>query len=367
MFKQTLAVALAFLGLNGGIWVETAAAQTPPPQTTACAAPKLAGTAVDLQQVPGSNLMTAPVEIDGTSRQFLLDIGTNPDEVSDPLRAALNLPQIDQSSASNAMANLNTPFQFGASFYDVKGANAPASYQTRVRVASFAFAGATVQNMQMPVANDRDMGKSEPYDGRLTGSLFAQYDMNFDFGGKKFSFADPTSCTDPNQVAYWPHTAVAVVPMTMSNGKMSVPVTINGHTINALIDTGLTQTVMRRDIAQNLFGLKTGAPDMTPDGDLEDGAGQQIYQHTFPQIAFEGVIANNVPVRIQANSMVHKLNRTPTLGSRAQFTADPADRIPDLALGMDVLRQLHLYAAFGQNKLYVTSAGTTADAPPPKL
>jgi predicted aspartyl protease len=308
-----------------------------------------------------------PVEINGTPKQFLLDIGTNPDEVSEPVMAELHLPQVDQSTASNAMADLNTPFQFGASFYDVKGANGAMSYRTRVRLASFAFAGATVQNLQMPVANDRDMGKSEPYDGRLTGSLFPQYDMNFDFGGKKFSFADPTSCADPNQVAYWPHAAVAVIPMTISNGKMSVPVTINGHTINALIDTGSARTVMRRDVAENMLGLKPDGPDMAPDGDTEDGMGQQVYRHTFAQIAFEGVIANNVPVRIQANGMVRRLNRTPVLGSRAQFTADPGERIADLALGMDVLRQLHLYAAFGQNKLYVTSAQAMAGAEAPKL
>jgi hypothetical protein len=83
----------------------------------------------------------------------------------------------------------------------------------------------------------------------------------------------------------------------------------------------------------------------------------QIYTHTFPQISFPGgVTANNVPALIQANSMVHKLDRSPVLGSRATFARDPGERIPDLALGMDVLHQLHLYAAFEQSKLYVTPA-----------
>ena len=95
---------------------------------------------------------------------------------------------------------------------------------------------------------------------------------------------------------------------------------------------------------------------MAQAGDLRDGVGERIYQHSFPQIAFGGVIANNVPALIQTNSMVHKINREPTLGSKAQFTADPGERIPDLALGMDVLHQLHLYVAFGQGNLYVTPA-----------
>jgi hypothetical protein len=34
---------------------------------------------------------------------------------------------------------------------------------------------------------------------------------------------------------------------------------------------------------------------------------------------------------------------------------------PEVRLGMDVLRKLHLYMAFGENKLYVT--GTTAALP----
>jgi hypothetical protein len=355
MFKQALATFVALLGLSAAAAAQTAATEAPA-QTPTCPAPRIAGQAMALNQVPGSDLMTVPVQINGTPKQFLLDIGTTPDEVSAPAVAELHLPEVDQSSASNALADLNTPYHFSGSFYDVKGANNnPMDVQTRVRVASFTIAGTTVTNLEFLVADDRELGKSKPYDGLLTGSLFPQYDFNFDFGAKQFSFFDPTSCADPNRVAYWPHTAVAVVPMTMSNGKMSVPVTINGHQVNAVLDTGSAQTVMRRDIAENVFGLKTGS-DMTPDGDVEDGAGMQVYLHTFPQIAFEGVIAQNVPTLIEANSMVRKLNRTPILGSRAQFSIDPSERIPDLALGMDVLHQLHLYAAFDENKLYVTAA-----------
>ena len=96
---------------------------------------------------------------------------------------------------------------------------------------------------------------------------------------------------------------------------------------------------------------------MTPDSDVRDGAGERVYQHIFPQIAFEGVVASNVPALIQANSMVRPAHRSTMTGSRLPAASDPGERIPDLALGMDVLRQLHIYAAFGQHKLYVTPAG----------
>jgi hypothetical protein len=111
---------------------------------------------------------------------------------------------------------------------------------------------------------------------------------------------------------------------------------------------------MRRDVAERLFGLKAGTPDMMPSGDLEDGKGEKVYAHTFKQISFEGVTALNVPALIQANSMIHRIQREPVLGSRAQFAADP--RIPALSLGMDVLHRLHMYVIYGQEKIYITAA-----------
>jgi hypothetical protein len=349
MFKQTFVAFSALLSLP-------AAAQTDVPPTAPqpkCAAPALAD-AADLQPVPGGNLMTVPVAINGTPRQFLLEVSRDPDQVSEATMAELHLPQTNLVTGSSGFADLNTATQFRAVMIDVKSGVTDKDIQSRVRAADFTIGGATVHDVVFMVANDRDLGKSKPYDGLLTTGMFSQFDLNLDFGGKKFGFFAPTSCTDPNQVAYWPHSVVAVVPMTVTNGKIIVPVTVDGHEIDAVIDTGSDHTVIRRGIAERTFGLKADTPQMTPAGDLRDGTGERIFQHTFPQIAFGGVIANNVPALIQTNSMVHKINREPTLGSKAQFTADPGERIPDLALGMDVLHQLHIYAAFGENKLYVT-------------
>jgi hypothetical protein len=190
----------------------------------------------------------------------------------------------------------------------------------------------------------------------MTGSFFKQYDVELDFYGNKLNYLTPTNCADPHQVVFWPHTDVAVIPMNMVDGKIEVQVAIQGQQINAVLDTSSPHTIMRRDIAELKLGFKAGTPDMMPAGDLRDGQDMQIYGHTFSQISFAGgVTAYKVPALIQTNSMIHNLHREPTLGSRAQFQADP--RIADLTLGMDVLRQLHLYIVYGQNNVYVTSAG----------
>jgi len=355
MCKKIVAALIALLGLNGAAAAET------------CTLPTLADS-VDLKPVPGSDLMTVPVEVNGTPKQFLLKIGTNPTEVSQAAVTQLGLPENAKlsenigahgSNMAPAGGNLSALTNGGlgnVSVYDVRDKTGSGGAQTRVRITSFTIGRATGQHLIFLVANDVEMGQSqfEPYDGLLTGDFFKQYDVELDFTGKELNFLSPTKCTDPNQVVFWPHSAVAVIPITIADGKISVPVTVQGHQITAVIDTSSSRTVMRRDFAELTVGLKADTPEMMPAGDLKDGKGQPVYGHTFSQISFAGgVAANNVPALILTNSMTHEINSGMVLGSWAR-SADA--RLPDLTLGMDVLHQLHLYVVYGQKNLYVTAA-----------
>jgi hypothetical protein len=334
-----------------------------------CTLPTIADSA-DLTPLAGSDLVTVPVAINGSPRHFLLDIGTNPTEVSQATVTQLGLPEnaklnenIGAGTGSNMaqapggdLGSLTNGGLGAVSIYDVRDKTGAGGAQTRVRIGAFTIGRATGQHLMFLVANDAQMGTSqaEPYDGLLTGDFFKQYDVELDFGGKQLNYLTPTKCTDPNQIVFWSHSAVGVIPMTFADGKIQVPVMVQGHQINAVLDTSSSRTVMRRDIAELILGLKPDTPDMMPDGDLRDGKGAPVYAHTFPQISFTGgVTANNVPALILTNSLTHELNSELVLGSKAR-AADA--RIPDLTLGMDVLHQLHMYVVPGQGRLYVTSA-----------
>ena len=358
MLRQTLAASATLLALNGAV-----SAQTPPTRT--CALPSLVDSA-PLQQLAGTNLMTVPVQINGQPKQFLLDIGTSPTEVAQAAVAQLGLPESDKRTETITGQALAMPQgdlgaltngSLGAvSVYDVRDKAGIGAARNRVRISSFTIGNATGKHLMFLVANDAEMGQSqsEPYDGLLTGDFFKQYDVEMDFGGKQINYLTPTNCTDPDQVAFWPHFAMAAVPMTIVDGKISVPVSVQGHPIHAVIDTSSSRTLMRRGIAELLLGLKADTPDMMPDGDLKDGKGMPVYAHTFPQISFTGgVTATNVPALILTNSLTHEISRQLVLGSWAR-SADAG--VPDLVIGMDVLHQLHLYAVPGQGTLYVTSA-----------
>jgi predicted aspartyl protease len=358
MSKKLFGAFVALLTWNG-----TAAAET-------CTLPKIADTAA-LEQLPGADLMTVPVAINGAAKHFLLDIGTNPTEVSQATVAQLGLPQSRKlgetigggGTSMGGLTSMGRPdleslTNGGLSnvpVYDAGNRQGRGALNNSVRIASFTIGGATAHNMVFLVANDSRMGsQSKPYDGLLTGDFFKQYDVEIDFGNKQINWLTPTECIDPNQVVFWSHREVAAVPMTISpGGKIQVPVTVNGHSINAVVDTSSAQTIVRRDVAELILDLKPDTPEMMPDGDLKDSLGAQVYRHTFPQMAFEGVVATNVPALIETNSMIQNSSREKVLGSQAQMTGA---RIPDITIGMDVLRQLHLYVVFGQSKLYVTAA-----------
>ena len=204
------------------------------------------------------------------------------------------------------------------------------------------------------VADKGDIARSASYGGYLSGDFFHQYDVELDFAGKQVNWLTPVSCTDPNQVVFWAHSAVAIIPVSLApDGRYQMQATVRGHAINAEIDTSSPHTVMRRDIADRFVGLTAGK-DMAPLGDSKDGMGMQIYVSNFPQITFAGggVTAENVPVLIQDFSMIPALFRHVNMLTRAPTE----ERIPDLAIGMDVLQQLHMYFVPGQSRIYVTSA-----------
>ena len=110
----------------------------------------------------------------------------------------------------------------------------------RVRLGTFTIGDATAKNMVLSIARDSELAKDAPYDGLLSNDFFKQYDVEIDFGTNRMTWLTPTQCTDPLQVVYWTHDGVATVPMILESGLLKVPVTIEGHSIVAVIDTSST-------------------------------------------------------------------------------------------------------------------------------
>ena len=349
MCKAIFAAFVALLGSAGA-----AAAQN-------CPLPSVADT-VALNPVADSDLMTVPVEINGKPRHFLLDISTNPTEVSQATVAELGLPESArmnstiQTGGTGGTSNMGSQqaMQLQAPVYDVKGNQAAYAMRTRVRIGTFTIGGATARNMQFMVANDGEIGKAAPYDGLLTNDFFKQYDVELDFAGKQVNYphshqmhrSRPGGVLVAFRGGRYPDDPGGRQDPGARDDRRTCPYSRDRHKLRAhrhaprhrRADPGLQGRYARHDARRRPQGWNGPA-----------GLWPYLLKSFLRRWCHRGERSGADPDQQHAG----QIRREKILGSNAQF-ADA--RIPDLTLGMDVLHQLHLYIVFGQKKIYVTAA-----------
>ena len=221
--------------------------------------------------------------------------------------------------------------------------------------------------------------------GAMGPDLMVRYDVEMDFREQKLSYFSQDHC--PAHILHWSSDAVTQVPISIRERVRDYPpamlpgaaldmphdilqgmiaragasilgtdirtkVMLDGHEFTANIDTGLDNSTINSKAAQDYFGvmLEDRKPDAAAAGpDQPAQAGVEAVtvtasrqQHRFHNLTFGGVtVVNPLFVVKQVDMGVRK-------------AGDPAS--PDVTIGMNVLRKLHLYFAFGEHMLYVSAA-----------
>jgi hypothetical protein len=131
-------------------------------------------------------------------------------------------------------------------------------------------------------------------------------------------------------------------------------VNLDGREFTANIDTGLDVSTINSEAAREYFQVPlddhpADAPRARSDQPLQQNPGTEAVtvtewrqQHRFHTLTFGGVAVSN-PLFV--------LKPSPPDAHRVG-SANP----PDITIGMNVLRKLHLYFAFGERVLYVSAA-----------
>jgi len=194
--------------------------------------------------------------------------------------------------------------------------------------------------------------------GLLAPNLLSSYDVDFDFAGHKFNLLSQNHCA--GKVVYWPADTVAVVPFAInSDGHIIVPVTVDGHTFSAMLDTGATNTVFNLEIAKSAFSLVPGNSDTPVRGRLVSSAGPtSTYTHRFGTLSLEGIAVANPSIELMPDLMRNRrMDPRDSLEGGTRL-ADPTRAVGDgdMILGMDILHNLHVYIAYKEKKLYITPA-----------
>jgi predicted aspartyl protease len=147
----------------------------------------------------------------------------------------------------------------------------------------------------------------------------------------------------------------------MRQGHMTVPVMLDGHEFTAIIDTGAGSSTLRMDIAQHSYDLTMGTQDTPEAGILNGDKDLKTYMHIFKTLKFGDIIVSNAHVTIIPDAVKRNGDMAQQVGNRARLVRD--DMVgPPMLIGMNVLRQLHIYMAFGERKLYISPASPAQNA-----
>jgi predicted aspartyl protease len=189
--------------------------------------------------------------------------------------------------------------------------------------------------------------------GTISADILRHYDIDIDFGSHKLNVFSQDHC--PGKVVYWTSDNVAVVPVHVlyPDGHIIVPVTLDGNSFHAVLDTGSSESFLSQEAAPNTFGLDPTSPGMSKISDHGGPGGVAVYHHSFKNLGFEGVSVGNPTISIFDNMAQNHEAGASHLGSRFSSLSGQEYQ---LTLGLNELRHLHLYIAYKEQKLYITPA-----------
>ena len=292
------------------------------------------GPLIQVNTVAIAGTPTSPaveVNINGTPKLFLLDTGGDITQIGTTTATELGLPLRESR---------------------IKMLDLYGHASTKIAIIDkFTLGHLTATHMGMAIEPDPHFGEGRPYVGIFAPDLMGRYDVEFDFAGHKMNYFSTEHCT--GHVVYWPHQALAVTDMTFRRHHIILPVTLDGKTMKAEIDTGSFNTNISAKAARALFDITADTPGNIPIT-MPGMAGAAI--HIFSTLDFDGVAVKNPHIVIRPDLVGSKDpgNRYST-GSHID-KIDDLDGEPDILIGMDVLKRLHLYVAFKEQRMYITEA-----------
>ncbi len=187
-------------------------------------------------------------------------------------------------------------------------------------------------------------------DGLFGMNMMAAYDIDLDFvGNHAIIYEADGSCGRPTVALAQP---LYMVPLNfiINDRQADIDVTIDGHVLHAVVDSGAAHTVLFRAAAARL-GVDL-SPLRAPSHGLGYGIGPRpvaTMSHVFGVVQIGDLQIRNMRLAIldQANmgiGMVH-------IGS---LLADPSSGQPggeDMLLGADFMRKVHLWISHSSHKL----------------
>jgi predicted aspartyl protease len=164
----------------------------------------------------------------------------------------------------------------------------------------------------------------ETIDGVIGADYLYYFDLDFDFAKAQLNLISPDRCE--GKAVYWTQGAYGKVPFKYQHHDINLRIMLDGKPVNAVLDTGSNVTVMSLEEANGLFGGSKPVEGWSKD--------------KFKTMSFGAVTVNNPQIKLVSDK------HSKSMGGAG----------PQMILGMDIMRRLHLYISYKEETIYVTPA-----------
>jgi predicted aspartyl protease len=293
-------------------------------------------------------LLIVPVAVGDEHVDMLLDTGAERGVIDISVAQKMGLTPLKIYTPPPVF---NVP---GAPFLSVVQFSSPGFYLSDgsqldhfVKIPAVALGASHFESVKFLLARF-DQGTTSGIKGILGSNLLRNFDVEIDPAARKVNLFSPDHCE--GKVVYWAPTYTDLPVNVDSHGQIEFTMLLDGHEVSAILDTGAPHTTLDYGYAQRTFDMDSGSPAV----EHVSGAGKNaVYRARFKSLVAGDVTIKN-PVIDLSVDLVARRKMAEALDSG--YSASTTVHHAKLVLGMDVLKSLHLYIAYREEKLYLTAA-----------
>jgi predicted aspartyl protease len=280
-----------------------------------------------------NNQILVDFQADDASVSFLVDTGAEYSEIGRALAARLNLPVLAQRGAS-----------YGAT-------GATQLYAATVH--TLRLGQMVAHNQPFFIDDNFGDGQDRRPAGIFGADFLGMYDFEIDFAAAKFNLYLRDHC--PDRVVYWDNEffKIPFSPGELQTPRINISVSVDGHLLRGILDTGAYNTAMRLATARAKLGYDettTSDPTVAISG-AASTAHVVAHRHRFSSLEFGPITLRNPLIDV----VPIDFGKGGAAVTGSHINSMRADQ-PEIIVGMDVISKLHLYVDYADSALYFTLA-----------
>jgi hypothetical protein len=195
--------------------------------------------------------------------------------------------------------------------------------------------------------------------GFIGTDVLKNFDLDFDFAGMTLNLFSQEHCK--GKVVYWAPDYVDIPYKASWGGRLQIPVTLDGHDLDAVLSTENDDTYLDAKSADEIYGVDDHSNGSVP---LKSAKPNDLarFAYRFKSLSMSGVSVSNPLISLLHSNAEAAFERDE--GKAASSIIGDRLNVVPLSIGLNVLAKLHLYIAYGEHEIYLTGANAGKTSPP---